>query len=58
MPTFALNFSRPGGEIICQYYNFLRLGKQGYRKIQSECSAIGMYLAGKIAALGPVRNHL
>ena len=28
MPTFALNFSRPGGEIICQYYNFLRLGRR------------------------------
>jgi glutamate decarboxylase len=53
MPTFALNFSRPGGEIICQYYNFLRLGKQGYRDIQSECSAIGRELAVKIAALGP-----
>jgi glutamate decarboxylase len=53
MPTFALNFSRPGGEIICQYYNFLRLGKQGYREIQAECSAIGKYLAGKIAELGP-----
>jgi glutamate decarboxylase len=53
MPTFALNFSRPGGEIICQYYNFLRLGKQGYREIQSECSAIGEELAKKIAALGP-----
>jgi glutamate decarboxylase len=53
MPTFALNFSRPGGEIICQYYNFLRLGKQGYGKIQAECSAIGTYLAGKIGELGP-----
>ena len=53
MPTFALNFSRPGGEIICQYYNFLRLGKQGYREIQAECSAIGKYLAGKVAELGP-----
>jgi glutamate decarboxylase len=29
MPTFALNFSRPGGEIIAQYYNFLRLGRDG-----------------------------
>jgi glutamate decarboxylase len=27
MPTFALNFSRPGGQIIAQYYNFLRLGR-------------------------------
>jgi glutamate decarboxylase len=55
MPTFALNFSRPGGEIICQYYNFLRLGKQGYREIQTECAALGLYLAEKIAALGPFR---
>ena len=53
MPTFALNFSRPGGEIICQYYNFLRLGKEGYRAIQSECRALGLHLAEKIAALGP-----
>jgi len=34
LPTFALNFSRPGGEIIAQYYNFLRLGREGYSKIQ------------------------
>ena len=55
MPTFALNFSRPGGEIICQYYNFLRLGKEGYREIQTECSALGRYLAGKIAEFGHFR---
>jgi glutamate decarboxylase len=55
MPTFALNFSRPGGEIICQYYNFLRLGKEGYRAIQTECYAFGRYLAEKIAAMGPFK---
>ena len=55
MPTFALNFSRPGGEIICQYYNFLRLGKEGYREIQTECAALGRYLAEAIGALGPFR---
>ena len=49
MPTFALNFSRPGGEIICQYYNFLRLGKSGYRAIQSGCREQGRYLAERIA---------
>ncbi len=32
MPTFALNFSRPAGQIVCQYYNFLRLGFEGYQK--------------------------
>src|ERR1700728_1639611 len=55
MPTFALNFSRPGGEIICQYYNFLRLGKDGYRAIQTGCYALGSHLAETIAKLGPFR---
>jgi glutamate decarboxylase len=49
MPTFALNFSRPGGEIICQYYNFLRLGKNGYRAIEMAGYELGRYLAEKIA---------
>src|SRR5438552_870823 len=26
MPSFALNFSRPGAQVVAQYYNFLRLG--------------------------------
>jgi glutamate decarboxylase len=55
MPTFALNFSRPGGEIICQYYNFLRLGREGYTRIQSQSRELGKYLAQKIGALGPFR---
>jgi glutamate decarboxylase len=55
MPTFALNFSRPGGEIICQYYNFLRLGREGYREIQTECAALGRYVAEAIAGFGPFR---
>ena len=29
MPTFTLNFSRPGNQIVGQYYNFLRLGRAG-----------------------------
>ena len=53
MPTFALNFSRPGGEIICQYYNFLRLGRDGYQRIQQACYDTAAYLADAIARLGP-----
>ena len=34
MPTFALNFSRPGAQVIAQYYNFVRLGFEGYRRVQ------------------------
>ncbi|QII84015.1 glutamate decarboxylase [Bordetella hinzii] len=53
MPTFALNFSRPGGQIVAQYYNFLRLGKEGYRRVQSACYDTARYLSAKIAKLGP-----
>ena len=35
MPTFALNFSRPGSQVVAQYYNFLRLGFEGYRRVQT-----------------------
>jgi glutamate decarboxylase len=53
MPTFALNFSRPGGEIIAQFYNFVRLGREGYRAIQQTCADTAQYLAGEIAGMGP-----
>ncbi len=32
MPTFALNFSRPGAQVVAQYYMFLRLGFTGLRR--------------------------
>lgn len=53
MPTFALNFSRPGGEVIAQYYLFLRLGRGGYRRVQEACAETAQYLAGEIASMGP-----
>jgi len=53
MPTFALNFSRPGGQIVAQYYNFLRLGKEGYRKVHMACYETAQYLADEIAKMGP-----
>ena len=36
-PTFNLNFSRPGGPVIAQYYEFLRLGREGYAKVHGAC---------------------
>jgi len=54
MPTFALNFSRPGGEIVAQYYNFIRYGRDGYREIQQACVDTARFLATEIAAMGPV----
>ena len=53
MRDIALNFSRPGGQVVCQYYNFLRLGKEGYRKIHSACYQTAAFLAERIGKLGP-----
>jgi glutamate decarboxylase len=53
MPTFALNFSRPGAQIVAQYYNFLRLGFEGYRRVQQECRDVATYVSGGVAQLGP-----
>ena len=53
MPTFALNFSRSGAQVAAQYYNFLRLGFDGYRRVQQECQDVALHLSSQIAAMGP-----
>jgi glutamate decarboxylase len=53
MPTFALNFSRPGAQVAAQYYNFLRLGFDGYKRVMQACRDTAKWLAHQIAALGP-----
>ena len=55
MDTFALNFSRPAGQIIAQYYNFLRLGKEGYRRIQQACYDTAVYIGKQVDKLGPFK---
>jgi glutamate decarboxylase len=52
MKDIALNFSRPGGQIVCQYYNFIRLGSEGYQKIHSACYRTAKYLSAEIEKLG------
>src|SRR5580698_4902310 len=53
MPTFALNFSRPGAQVAAQYYNFVRLGYSGYKHVQQTCQDIALHLSGEIAKIGP-----
>jgi glutamate decarboxylase len=53
MPTFALNFSRPGAQVVAQYFNFLRLGVDGYTQVQQGCRNTAKWLASEIAKLGP-----
>jgi len=53
MPTFALNFSRPGAQVAAQYYNFLRLGFPGYRRVHQACQDVAVRMSGRIAKMGP-----
>ena len=53
MPTFALNFSRPGAQVIAQYYLLVRLGREGYRRVQEACRDVAMHLCSTIAQIGP-----
>ena len=53
MPTFALNFSRPGAQVVAQYYNFIRLGFDGYRRVQGYAREVATRLSGEIEQLGP-----
>ncbi|MEV0678943.1 glutamate decarboxylase [Actinosynnema sp. NPDC050436] len=55
MPTFALNFSRPGAQVVAQYYTFLRLGREGLRRVQQYSRDVATDLAARIAGLGAFR---
>ena len=47
MPVFQINFSRPAGQIVAQYYDFLRLGREGYRRVHKASYDTGQYLAAR-----------
>ena len=51
MPTLALNFSRPGSQVLLQYYQFLRLGREGYAAIQQGSIDVATYLSAEIAKM-------
>lgn len=53
MPTFALNFSRPGAQVLLQYYQFLRLGFDGYRAVQGASRDVALFLSREIGKLEP-----
>jgi glutamate decarboxylase len=53
MPTFALNFSRPGSEVISQYHMFTSLGREGYRRVQQRSADIARRIAAQIADTEP-----
>ncbi len=53
MPTFALNFSRSAAFVVAQYYMMVRLGREGFRRVQQASRDTALWLADTIAKMGP-----
>jgi glutamate decarboxylase len=53
MPTFALNFSRPGSEVIAQYFMFMSLGREGYTAMMQTLQDVTKHIARGVADMGP-----
>jgi glutamate decarboxylase len=50
--SFTLNFSRGASQIIGQYYQMIRLGKRGYRRIMLNLTRTADYLSANLEELG------
>ena len=55
MPTFALNFSRPGSEVVAQYFMFMSLGREGYTAMMRTLQKIALHISHTVAEMGPYR---
>ncbi|MWB98217.1 glutamate decarboxylase [Agromyces seonyuensis] len=53
MPTLALNFSRPGAQVLLQYYRFVRLGRIGFTAIQLASQRVAQFLSKGVSELAP-----
>jgi glutamate decarboxylase len=52
MPTATLNFSRNAAQIPAQYYMFLRLGREGYRRVMQHTVDNAKHLRDRLAGSG------
>jgi len=50
--SFTLNFSKSAANILGQYYQFIRLGKEGYRSVMENGMRNAEYLRKQIEATG------
>ena len=53
MPTVALNFTRSSAPVVAQYFTMVRLGREGFTRVQQACRDTARWLAGTIADMGP-----
>ncbi|MDN5759334.1 MAG: glutamate decarboxylase [Tomitella sp.] len=55
MPTFTLNFSRPGNQVVGQYYNLIRLGFGGYKTIMETLRDTAVWIGEQVAQIDGLR---
>lgn len=53
----GLNFSRPAAQVLGQYYNFIRYGFEGYKRIQHESMELAKYLWKEIGKMHQFKNY-
>ncbi len=53
----GLNFSRPAAQILGQYYNFIRLGFEGYKEIQQNSMDVAKYCHQQIGTMKCFKNY-
>lgn len=47
----GLNFSRPAAQILGQYYQFIRLGFEGYKNVQYNSISVAKYLHEQVGSM-------
>jgi glutamate decarboxylase len=55
MPTFSLNFSRPGSEVIAQYFMFVSLGREGFTDMMASLQEVATHISAGVGEIGPYR---
>ncbi|MBR2428405.1 MAG: glutamate decarboxylase [Alistipes sp.] len=53
----GLNFSRPAAQVLGQYYNFIRLGREGYHDVQRNSMEIARYCHQRIGDMECFENY-
>ncbi len=53
----GLNFSRPAAQVLGQYYQFIRLGFEGYKDVQQACMDIATYAHDEIGKMPEFKNY-
>ncbi len=53
----GMNYSRPAAQILGQYYQFCRLGREGYTAIQTNSMNVAKYARDAIGAMSPFKLY-